>query len=455
MQARVPPAPRAQSKGRLAQMVQQLASVDHAAMHHDDGPGGMPARLVSKQKYFDWQARFLPEDEARSVVALAQRFGVWRMHSEGEVLSIGYGAGEGLPELAGRKAPARLGQRWFPGQPGPAGRVLNENGTEWIFPHRYDMAVCLPSIRENGKLYGRENDPEGTSRTNFFRETWAYRTTGPMQYYGKDPQLAKQVEKSLTHAFAPAARELYGRPLIEPNLVYCNMLRPGEEIGTHSDVPEFRGINRTSSPSWLVVLCHMSNLFEDYRVYSATGISYYQDVKQGRMASYHGLSPHEPGIVHPARFNTAVLLDTDSTYHHTDRVAHREHPPQPEKEPGTVMHFDASSGVWVVSSACGERLFTHNFDDMRMSVSWKARCFRDEGEKRTYEDHTDDLTKEAVFATLVADMQRRGLLGDDVPGPGELIPLLIRTYVTDFPRPQAVAETWSAVSDSSFNLSHS
>ena len=132
MQARVPPAPHAQSNGRLAQMVQQLASVDHAAMHHDDGPGGMPARLVSKQKYFDWQARFLPEDEARSVVALAQRFGVWRMHSEGEVLSIGYGAGEGLPELAGRKAPTRLGQRWFPGQPGPAGRVLNENGTEWI-----------------------------------------------------------------------------------------------------------------------------------------------------------------------------------------------------------------------------------------------------------------------------------------------------------------------------------
>ena len=89
MQARVPPAPHAQSKGRLAQMVQQLPSVDHAAMHHDDGPGGMPARLVSKQKYFDWQARFLPEDEARSAVALAQRFGVWRMHSEGRCSASG------------------------------------------------------------------------------------------------------------------------------------------------------------------------------------------------------------------------------------------------------------------------------------------------------------------------------------------------------------------------------
>ena len=89
----------------------------------------------------------------------------------------------------------------------------------------------------------------------------------------------------------------------------------------HSDVPEFRGINRTSRPSWLVVLCHMSNLFEDYRVYSATGVSYYQDVKQGRMASYHPPDPQMPGVVPPAAFNSAVLLDTDSTYHHTDRIA--------------------------------------------------------------------------------------------------------------------------------------
>ena len=71
-------------------------------------------------------------------------------------------------------------------------------------------------------------------------------------------------------------------------------------------------------------------------MYSATGISYYQDVKQGRMASYHSLDPSAPGLVHPAEYNTAVLLDTDSTYHHTDRVAHHDFPAQPEKAPGTV-----------------------------------------------------------------------------------------------------------------------
>lgn len=327
-----------------------------------------PARLRSKQTYFEFgRGTFLPEEEARRVVELAQRHGVWHMHSEGEVLSIGYGAGEGLPSVAGQDVPS--GDEWFPAQPGPKGRVLSEDGKNWIFPHRFDMNVCLASVRENGRLYGRAPDPKGTSRSNFFRETFVYRTTGEKEYYGNAPELAKQVEDSLTAVFAPKARELYGRPIIEPNVVYCNMLRPGEEIGMHSDVPEFRGINRTSSPSWLVVLCHMSNLFEDHRVYSATGVSYYQDVKQGRMASYHHPDPQMPGVVHPAAFNSAVLLDTDSTYHHTDRVSHQDFPAQPEKAPGTVMRYIAAEDAWAVESAQGERLATHKFDDMRMSVS--------------------------------------------------------------------------------------
>ena len=66
-----------------------------------------PARLRSKQTYFEFgRGTFLPEAEARRVVELAQRHGVWHMHSEGEVLSIGYGAGEGLPSVAGQDVPS-------------------------------------------------------------------------------------------------------------------------------------------------------------------------------------------------------------------------------------------------------------------------------------------------------------------------------------------------------------
>ena len=200
-----------------------------------------PDRWRSKQKFFEWK-QFLPEEEARAVVELAQKFGVWHMHSEGEVLSIGYGAGEGVASLNGVDVPdpATLGTKHFPGEPGPGGRVLNEDGTEWIFPHRFDMGVCLGPLRDaDGMLYGRPNDKKGTSRTNFFRESFMYGVAGDpgnLQYFGEAPELAERVEKAITAVMAPAARELYGKPIIEPNVLYCNMLRPGEEIGTHSDV---------------------------------------------------------------------------------------------------------------------------------------------------------------------------------------------------------------------------
>ena len=273
---------------------------------------------------------------------------------------------------------------------------------------------------------------------------------GNLEFFGEAPELAKRVTEAVTRQMAPAARALYGKPIIEPNVLYCNMLRPGEEIGTHSDVPEFRGINRLTSPSWMVVLCHMSNLFEDYRVHSATGISYYQDVKQGRMASYHAIDPNAPGYVHPALANSAVLLDTDSTYHHTDRVAHHDSPAQPEKAPGTTMRYDFDEEKWAVIAPDGERLLLHKFDDMRMSVSWKAQCFATEEDRQKYKDHTDDLTKDSVFKVLTADLLERGV---EVPEErGELIRLCLKTYVTEFPRPAAVAETWAVVDDSSFHL---
>lgn len=110
------------------------------------------------------------------------------------MLSIGYGGGEGLAAVDGVAVPASSSD-WFPGQLGPGGRVLNEDGTQWIFPHRHDMGICLKQIRRNGRLYNRGPDPRGTSRSNFFRETFCYRTTGDKEYYG-DAQVRTQATTS-------------------------------------------------------------------------------------------------------------------------------------------------------------------------------------------------------------------------------------------------------------------
>ena len=58
------------------------------------------------------------------------------------------------------------------------------------------------------------------------------------------------------HVMVDAARRLFDRPVIEPAIVYANLLLPGQELAVHTDVPEFRGANRKVIPQWLLVVMH-------------------------------------------------------------------------------------------------------------------------------------------------------------------------------------------------------
>jgi hypothetical protein len=56
--------------------------------------------------------------------------------------------------------------------------------------------------------------------------------------------------------------------------------------------------------------------------------------------------------------------------------------------------------------------------ELRMSVQWKAYCFRDEAERQLWLDHTDDLVPETAFQTMIDELRRRGIaIGglDDTP----------------------------------------
>ena len=72
------------------------------------------------------------------------------------------------------------------------------------------------------------------------------------------------------------------------------------------------------------------------------------------------------------------------------------------------------------------------WDELRFSVSWKAYCFEDEHEQRTWREHADDLTLEVVVDRLVADLRERGRIDGDVPGNPDLGLLIIDEYI-EFP----------------------
>jgi hypothetical protein len=261
------------------------------------------------------------------------------------------------------------------------------------------------------------------ARTNYFRESYAY---------GDEVRIAG-IEPFLHHeGLRQAARDLYGADVIVPAIVYANLLIPGQELAVHSDVPEFRGANRTKHPQWLLVVMHHSGLFERWRMPIATGVAWFHDCQGGEFAFYPD-GPRDAPVALPVRFNTAVLLDTDSVFHGVDRVAEGSARIEPMSR-GMRLRFGGENRWQVVD---GERVVAeHPWTALRFSVSWKAYCFRSEAEARTWREHSDDLRLEDVLDVLVADLKQRGKIGKELPHEPELIELLIDEYVA-YPRPQA------------------
>jgi len=125
---------------------------------------------------------------------------------------------------------------------------------------RHDSVMNF--LRSGGLEAARERVGTLAARTSYFREEYAY--AGELFTPAIAPFLHSE-------RLAAAARVVHGRPVIEPQIAYANLMVPGQELAVHTDVPEFRGANRKLFPQWLMVVMHHSGLFERWRMPIATG----------------------------------------------------------------------------------------------------------------------------------------------------------------------------------------
>ena len=320
-----------------------------------------------------------------------------------------------LPE-AGAQAMLRLCERF--GRYGTYAEEAIADDFGGGLAQRYDAAINF--VRTGGRFGRREPVARLAARTNYFRETYAY-----------DRPVVPGIEPFLYHeGFNLAAQKIFGRPIVLPNIVYANLLVPGQELAVHTDVPEFRGISRKTDPQWLIVAMHHSRLFEGWRIPIATGVAWFGNPRGGEFVFYpEGGSG--PPVARPVQHNTAILLDTDSIFHGVDRVREAS-ASLPDLRPGVEL-VHAGHGRWRLEHD-GAVLAHYAWDDLRFSISWKAYCFADEAERRVVHEHSDDLDRGRVLETLVGDLRRRGRIGAARPADPELALAIIDEYI-QYPPP--------------------
>jgi hypothetical protein len=281
------------------------------------------------------------------------------------------------------------------------------------------------NFRRTGGRFGlTDQGPAALAgRSNYFRATFALSGKAA-------PAAAEQV---LHHErLREAARALYGRTVIEPFVVFANVLIPGQELGIHTDIPAFRGVSRQTVPSWLlVVMCH-SGLFEDRRIPVATVVLHFGEARGGEFVFY----PDGPGglaATHVPRHNSAVTIDADLIFHGVDRVHGDETGVRRLRSDMRLVH-DEVRGWTLRDSERSVAQFASG--DVRFSVSWKAYCFTDPAEQAAASTAQSDLSLDAVVERLVAELRARNRLSDgiDALSDVELAHLLIDEFVP-FPPP--------------------
>ncbi len=259
---------------------------------------------------------------------------------------------------------------------------------------------------------------QDTVVVSLFRGDWAL-----------DGVVLPGVRPVLEHeGLADAAARCFDAGLVRPFAVYSNLTvsLPAPQGDGHLDLPEFRGMNLSNTPRWLLTVMGASGLFEPWRVRIATAVAWFYSGGGGGFEFWPD-GPDAPSQTLDPTPNSALVADNDKMHHRAMAMdCHLEDFVVGMTLESTLEHVGGDD--WRIAEA-GETLRALSFDEIRISVSWKARTFEDEGDERRYLEHEDDITADETWRRLRADMGARGLGPLDGEGP-ESIRVLGDTYVS-------------------------
>jgi hypothetical protein len=251
-----------------------------------------------------------------------------------------------------------------------------------------------------------------------FRGQWAF---GEPSIAGAEPLLNHP-------GFAQAAREMYQTDVVVPEQVYVNLSTPcGRQGFSHTDIPEFRGLNRLTAPAWLLTAMGVSRLFEAERMHIVTAVAWFYQGEAGGFR-YWPEGPDGPSLLHDDVWNTAIVGDNDFMPHEVTRIGPRGSSGPAGMTLDSELECDGTD--WQITDH-GTVLGRFSDREVRLSVSWKAKVYRDEHEKALADAGENGVDVTEALERFAADLAQRPepeeLAGDGVTS-DELRQQLSRCY---------------------------
>jgi hypothetical protein len=180
-----------------------------------------------------------------------------------------------------------------------------------------------------------------------------------------------------------------------------------------------------------------SGLFEQWRIPVATAVAFVGECSGGEFA-YHPDGPSQPARQIDPASGSVVMFDADTVFHGVDRVRGDDSGVRSVNRGKKMRLLNKGDRQWALRTNISdpkaeesETHFRYGSDDIRFSASWKAYCFSDESDRQAWESHEDDLNKELIVDSLVAELCERQALASEDHGLSdtELAVVMIETFI--------------------------
>ena len=281
--------------------------------------------------------------------------------------------------------------------------VPSINGTECIIPGRLDIGRHF--ILTGGLEGLRENYEHLVSRALSFGvylfDIKKYSVVSTLFNQPSFIELAKKV--------CPAEKQF-----LDPFQFNFILQVPGQAVPSHLDGVYFEGATRFQVPQWLLAAMKFSGLFEKRFVDQVQVVAYLHEwlpspERSGGFVYWDGST--EKGIEEDPWPLAGSAVDGSKTVHASHVYMPGSTPPDITKDkPGTLKY---SKGKWELV-VDGKVRNNYSTEDLRITIVYRARCFRDEFEAKSYsEKHFGERTQnllelEEILETFAKDLVSRG-----------------------------------------------
>jgi hypothetical protein len=241
--------------------------------------------------------------------------------------------------------------------------------------------------------------PGVTHTGGWFRNFWAL--GGKVVFDGAEPFFHNA-------NFIEAARKSFQAEVIRPVAMMTNLNLPMAGLPPHLDLPFFRGTMNREVPAWMLAPMGYAGLFHNWAVPVASAISWFYDGAGGEFEYWPKGFDKASKLMRPPFFNTAVLADNEYMHHRVGSIGRPEDFVAEDAIPYHAKLALVGDDQWQVQEE-GSTLASYDYAAVRLSVLWKAYCFKTEAEAVDYDDKRHDLTPELVTELFCADLTARDI----------------------------------------------